>query len=216
MNEETITTLTLEECIAKLKDIREHASGSTDGIKMKLRKFCLYPKLYERLKLKSQRSYKFKCSLNPLDVPQISAKWNSSETPYPIVNEAIFITYCSFKHQGNHGQQEKAFHMLQSRKIVSVKSLQETNELFVKAMIKKSYGTQIRPAVVLFHDSIPETAHCSCPVGLSGLCCYVLVVLLYLKHYSDKRKAFRVDMYAATAEVASQIKKRLHFYGSSQ
>ena len=74
MNEETITTLTREECIGQLEDIGQHASGSTDSIKMKLRKFCLYPKLYERLKLKSQRSYKFKCSLNPLDVPQIRAK----------------------------------------------------------------------------------------------------------------------------------------------
>ena len=88
-----------------------------------------------------------------MGVPQISVKWNSSESLYPMVNEAIFKTYCSFKHQGNHGQQEKAFRMLQSRKIVSVKSLQENNELFVKAMIKKPYGTQIRPAVVLFHDS---------------------------------------------------------------
>ena len=71
-----------------------------------------------------------------MGVPQISVKWNSSESLYPMVNEAIFKTYCSFKHQGNHGQQEKAFRMLQSRKIVSVKSLQENNELFVKAMIK--------------------------------------------------------------------------------
>ena len=55
-------------------------------------------------------------------------------------------------------------------------------------MIKKSYGTQIRPAVVLFHDSIPQTAHCSCPVGLSGLCCHILAVLLYLKHYSDTKE----------------------------
>ena len=105
-----------------------------------------------------------------------------------MVNEAIFKTYCSFKHKGNHGQQEKAFRMLQSRKIVSVKPLQENNELFVKAMIKKSYGTQIRPAVVSFHDSISQTAHCSCPVGLSGVCCHVLAVLLYLKHYSDTKE----------------------------
>ena len=55
-------------------------------------------------------------------------------------------------------------------------------------MIKKSYGTQIRPAVVLFPDSIPQTVHCSCPVGLSGLCCHVLAVLLYLKHYSDTKE----------------------------
>ena len=170
-----------------LKEIGQHASGTVENMKVKLRKFCLYPKLYERLKLKAQRSYTFKCSFDPLEIPPITAKCDNSETLYPMVNEATFKAYCSFKHQGLPlGQQEKAFRMLQSRKIVSIKTITEHNISYVKAMIKKSYGTQIRPAVILFQDSMPQKAHCSCPVGLSGLCCHVLALLLFLKHYYDR------------------------------
>ena len=139
-------------------------------------------------KLKAQRSYTFKCSLDPLEIPPISAKWDNSETLYPMVNEATFKAYCSFKHQGSKGQQEKAFRMIQSRKIVSIKTITEHNISYVKAMIKKSYGTQIRPAVILFQDSMLQKAHCSCPVGLSGLCCHVLALLLFLKHYYDTKE----------------------------
>ena len=28
-------------------------------------------------------------------------------------------------------------------------------------------------------------ATCRCPVGLSGVCCHILALLLYLKHYTD-------------------------------
>ena len=52
-------------------------------MKIKLRKFCLYPKLYERMKIKSQRNYKFKCSLDPVEIPPVSAKWDSNESLYP-------------------------------------------------------------------------------------------------------------------------------------
>ena len=75
--------------------------------------------------------------------------------------------------------------MLQSRKIVTVKTIHEQSGIFVRAMIKKSYGTTIRPAVVLFQNSLPQKATCSCPVGLSGLCCHILALLLFLKHYTD-------------------------------
>ena len=34
---------------------------------------------------------------------------------------------------------EKAFRILQSRKIVSVKSIKENNNLYVKALVKKSH-----------------------------------------------------------------------------
>ena len=75
--------------------------------------------------------------------------------------------------------------MLQSRKIVTVKTIHEQSGIFVRAMIKKSCGTTIRPAVVLFQNSLPQKATCSCPVGLSGLCCHILALLLFLKHYTD-------------------------------
>ena len=75
--------------------------------------------------------------------------------------------------------------MLQSRQIVSVKSLQEHQFIYVKAMVKKSYGTEVRPVVILFEESLPLKAHCRCPVGLSRLCCHVLALLLFLKHFHD-------------------------------
>ena len=51
-------------------------------------------------------------------MPSISAKWRLDEKFHLAVNEDIFNAYCSPKHPRNKGQQEKALHMLQSRKIV--------------------------------------------------------------------------------------------------
>ena len=71
----------------------------------------------------------------------------------------MFSHYCKNKSEGSLGQDEKAVRMLQWRKIVSVKTLKNT---FVKAMIKKSYGTEVRPAVIFFkgryHKSHTVTA----------------------------------------------------------
>ena len=103
-----IQKLTRDQCIKKFKGIGQHDPGTLGKMKMRLRKFSLYPKLYQRLKLKAQREYKFQCSLDPNEVPSISAKWCLAETFYPTVNEDIFNAYCSFKYQGDRGQQEKA------------------------------------------------------------------------------------------------------------
>ena len=58
-------------------------------------------------------------------------------------NEDIFNAYHSFKHPGNKGQQEKALRMLQSRKIVSVKTLRDNSGIYIRGMIKKSCGTTL-------------------------------------------------------------------------
>ena len=156
---------------------------------------------------KAKGQYKFECSLNPSEVPGIKAKWSSDEKFYPFVDNSTFNKYCSFKHQGNKGQQGKVIRMLQSRKIVTVKTIHEQSGIFVRAMIKKSYGTTIRPAVVLFQNSLPQKATCSCPVGLSGLCCHILaLLLLFLKHYTDtNKKNFRTDMHGTITEMAPKI-----------
>ena len=78
--------------------------------------------------------------------------------------------------------------MLQSRKIVTVKSIHGKSGVFLRAMIKKSYGTTIWPAAVLFQNSFPRKATCSCPVGLSGLRCHIFALLSFLKHYTDTNK----------------------------
>ena len=104
------------------------------------------------MKAKTKRNYRFECSFNPLEIPKVTAKWSSDGISYPVVNEDMFYIYCSFKKEGNSGQQEKAFRMLQSRKIVSVKTLLDNEGIvYVQAVIKKSYGTKVRPAVLLFN-----------------------------------------------------------------
>ena len=72
-----------------------------------------------------------------------------------------------------------------SRKIVKVKTLADGQDVYVKAMIKMSYGSMQRRTVIMFENGIPSKAHCSCPVGLSGICCHVLALLLFLKHYHE-------------------------------
>ena len=52
-------------------------------------------------------------------------------------------------------------------------------------MIKKSYGHMTRPATGKFNGPVPICAHCPCPVGLSGLCCHVISLLLFLKHHGQ-------------------------------
>ena len=125
------------------------------------------------------------------------------------------IVHLNIREARDNKRKHFAFRMLQSRKIVSIKTITEHNISYVKAMIKKSYGTQIRPAVILFQDSMPQKAHCSCPVGLSGLCCHVLALLLFLKHYYDtKEKLLGLTCTEQLQKWHRRSKKRLYSNGS--
>ena len=97
----------------------------------------------------------------------------------------MFTQYVSKKQEGSAGQQKKALQMFTSRKIVNVKTLADGQDVYVKAMIKKAYGSMQRLTVIMFKNGIPSKVHCSCPVGLSGICCHVLALLLFLKHYHE-------------------------------
>ena len=61
------------------------------------------------------------------------------------------------------------------------------------------------PTVIMFENGIPTKAHCrlfcNCPVGLhvGGICCHVLALLLFLKHWSENTS---FNMYRTTAEMA--------------
>ena len=83
----------------------------------------------------------------------------------------------------NSRQPQKAYMMLQSRKVASVKIVKDSKNIFVKGMIKKSYGQRIGPAVVLFQDRNLQNIYCTCPIGTSWLCCHISALLLFLKHY---------------------------------
>lgn len=97
--------------------------------------------------------------------------------------------YQALKRQGSLGQYRKALRMFNSRKVKTVKVCKEGSSIFVKAHIFKSFTPTnngvTRPAVVLFQDGTPIKGHCECAVGLSGLCCHVVCLLIYLQHYTS-------------------------------
>ena len=115
-----------------------------------------YPKLTNKLKAKANMYHRFKCGLDPLEIPKVTAKWSSNKMLYPEVSKDIFYKYCDHKKEANHGQQEKAFRMLQSRKKASVKKLTCETVTYIKAMIKKSYGNNLRTAFLLLDVFNPE------------------------------------------------------------
>ena len=58
--------------------------------------------------------------------------------------------------------------------------------MYVKGLIKKSYGNDYRAVVIFFPDGIvPTKGHCMCPIGTSGICCHIFALLLFLKHFSS-------------------------------
>ena len=66
-----------------------------------------------------------------------------------------------------------------------ISDIENSDIIFVKASVKKSYEAQSRPAVIQFFEKFPKKGNCNCPVGASGLCCHILVRLLYLKHIKE-------------------------------
>ena len=74
--------------------------------------------------------------------------------------------------------------MFTSRKIDNVKTLVNGQVVYVKAMTKKVLRVHATPHSY-YENGIPSEAHCSCPVGLGGICCHVLALLLFLKHYHE-------------------------------
>ena len=65
------------------------------------------------------------------------------------------------KREGILGKQQKAYSMLTSRKIGPVKTHKSSESIvFIRALINKSYGEQIRPAVLLFESSAPSKGYC--------------------------------------------------------
>ena len=75
----------------------------------------------------------------------------------------MFTHYVSKKQEGSAGQQKKALQTFASRKIVNVKTLVDGQVVYVKAMIKKSYGSMQRPTFIMFENEIPSKDHCSSP-----------------------------------------------------
>ena len=175
---------TKEQHVAWLASIGVSTSDTKDDVIINT--FKKYPRLVEKLKKKANRAYKFPTALQPTDIPPKTTQWSSDSDQLPEVNNEDYISYCSNKTEGNVGQQEKAVRLLKSRNIVSVKLIKdESGSVFVRGMIKKSYGHMTRPTTIKLNGSVPICAHCQCSVGLSGLCCHVISLLLFLKHHGQ-------------------------------
>ena len=186
MAESNVSSFTKETAAKWLADLGLACSGTKEELVQRIKTFQKWPKLVSTLQKRAKRNFKFTCSLDPTSIPTPSITWKEDDTLYPKITEAKFQKYMDHKKEGNKGQLEKAHRMLQSRKIVSVKVYSETGQYsYVKGMIKKSYGITKRPAVIFFKGDTPVKANCECPVGTCGLCCHVIALLLYLKHFNE-------------------------------
>ena len=174
-----------EQATKWLSDHGIACSGKKEELITRIKTYLKYPKLAQKLKLRTKRYAVFPSSLEQNDIPKPSSSWSADDSMYPKMSKEIFNSYSAQKKEGSMGQQEKAYRMVQSRKIVSVKTFKTNfNCKYVKAVMARSYGTTTRPVTIFFQADIPKKAHCTCPVGASGLCCHALALLLYLLHFT--------------------------------
>ena len=95
---EKVESFNKERCVKWLKEIGQSSGGTLEELRNKIKMYLRYPKLTNKLKAKANMYYRFKCSLDPLAIPIITAKWSSNEMLYPIVNDDIFYRYCDYKY----------------------------------------------------------------------------------------------------------------------
>ena len=174
-----------ENCVKWLADIGASTSGSKQEPTMRINRLSRNPGLVHILKAMSEKAYVFPCSLDSAVIPPATAKWRATKDDLPKIDNKMFTQYVSMKREGSAGQQKALIQMFTSRKIVNVKTLVDEQVVYAKAMIKTSFGSMQRPTVIMFENGIPTKAHCSCPVGLSGICCHVLALLLLLNLYQE-------------------------------
>lgn len=63
--------------------------------------------------------------------------------------------------------------------------------IYVKVSILKLYiGSVFRFVIIFFVNNIFVKVYCGCVVGKSGLCCYVIVLLIEFNYYCDNKKFY--------------------------
>ena len=186
-------------------------SGTKQELNQRIRLYQRYPKLTEKLQKRSTYNRSFECSLEEKLIPPITAPWKADCEAWPLVTEKMFTEYCSFKREGSIGQQAKAVRMLESRKIVSVKTLSEENELYVRALVNPSYGATPRPAVLLFINGKHAKSYCECPVGPSGPQ-YLLpcpgIIAVFEELLGDWGGPAPINLHPAATEMAPALQER--------
>lgn len=152
--------------------------------------------LFEKKVIRISQTFKYSTSLDASEVPPTSASWKiigkDQDLNVPVVNENTIRDYQ--KYAGGKGQYRKAHRMFSSRRIMSVKMIDQDNNSkrsFVKANILKSYtGSISRPVTIMFVGNTPIKAYCPCAVGKSGLCCHAVALLMQLNYFREYKKLF--------------------------
>jgi len=132
------------------------------------------------------KKFKFKTSLPRENIPPTTAAWRFNADLLPKIKQEDIDRYQMTKRQGKKGQYRKALRMFQSRRMKTIKVLKANeNELFIKASVLKSYNSEVtRNVIVMFKGNSPVGAYCECPVGICGLCCHAILVLLQIRHFT--------------------------------
>ena len=108
---ESVDNITKEKASKWLSEHGLACSGKKEELLARIRNYKKYPKLVQKLKLRTKRYGVFASSLNPNDIPPPSPNWSNDHTLYPKVSEELFNGYTSQKKEGSMGQQEKAYRM---------------------------------------------------------------------------------------------------------
>ena len=94
---DAVENFTKNQAIAWLRDLGLAVSGTKEKLITRIKKYISYPNLVDRSKGRANRNYACPCSLDPLSVPPISARWKVDHQLLPNVSQSIFINYASQK-----------------------------------------------------------------------------------------------------------------------
>ena len=75
-------------------------TGTLQELQMRINRLNLYPSLAEKLRIKRERNFSFGTSLNPVEIPHITAPGGTHENIYPAVSSTTFKEYATRKREG--------------------------------------------------------------------------------------------------------------------
>ena len=142
------------------KELGLKVAGEKQELVEKLAPLMKSTELFEKKVHRISQNFTFSASLDASEVPPISANWKiigkNEDLNVPVVNENTIRDYQKAKYAGKKGQYRNAHLMFYSRRIISVKTIdQEIHSKcsFVKANFLKSYtGSISRPVTIMFNQ----------------------------------------------------------------
>ena len=90
-NSVKVDSMNKEQAAKWLGELGLFVSGKKEQLIQRVKLYNRCPKLVDKLKKKVSRNFTFPCSLDPLSIPPITAKWEARDELLPKVCEEIFI-----------------------------------------------------------------------------------------------------------------------------